>query len=88
MPNSVLTELHLINNNFYPKATKILTDGLMKSQCKLEALGLVLYSFFVVSTNLSHLVKISKNRNDPNYSTIQENIAPVLLYDQFFSPCL
>ncbi|XP_045893172.1 NLR family CARD domain-containing protein 3-like [Micropterus dolomieu] len=39
MPNSVLTELHLINNIFYDKGTKILTDGL-NSQCKLEALSL------------------------------------------------
>ncbi|KAK2833659.1 hypothetical protein Q5P01_017548 [Channa striata] len=40
MPNSVLTELHLINNVFCEKRTKILIDGLNKSQCKLEALSL------------------------------------------------
>ncbi|XP_026217000.1 protein NLRC3-like isoform X2 [Anabas testudineus] len=40
MPNSVLTELHLINNRFYDKSTRILIDGLLKSQCKLEALSL------------------------------------------------
>ncbi|XP_041812999.1 NACHT, LRR and PYD domains-containing protein 3-like isoform X2 [Chelmon rostratus] len=39
MPNSVLTELHLINCNFY-EGTKILTDALTNCQCKLEALCL------------------------------------------------
>ncbi|XP_029293939.1 NLR family CARD domain-containing protein 3-like [Cottoperca gobio] len=40
MPNSALTELHLINSTFPEKGTKILIDGLNKSQCKLEALSL------------------------------------------------
>lgn len=41
MPNSVLTELHLVNNNFYDRGTRSLIDGLSKSQCKLKALRLV-----------------------------------------------
>ncbi|XP_076608363.1 NACHT, LRR and PYD domains-containing protein 3-like [Chaetodon auriga] len=40
MPNSVLTELHLTNSTFYEKGTKILMDGLINCQCKLEALSL------------------------------------------------
>ncbi|XP_039977155.1 NLR family CARD domain-containing protein 3-like isoform X1 [Xiphias gladius] len=38
MPNSVLTELHLMNNTFYEKGIKFLTDGLINS--KIEALSL------------------------------------------------
>ncbi|XP_027141440.1 NACHT, LRR and PYD domains-containing protein 3 isoform X3 [Larimichthys crocea] len=40
MPNSVLTELHLTNSEFYEKGTKILIDGLINAQCQLEALSL------------------------------------------------
>nr|XP_046271083.1 NLR family CARD domain-containing protein 3-like isoform X2 [Scatophagus argus]XP_046271084.1 NLR family CARD domain-containing protein 3-like isoform X2 [Scatophagus argus]XP_046271085.1 NLR family CARD domain-containing protein 3-like isoform X2 [Scatophagus argus]XP_046271086.1 NLR family CARD domain-containing protein 3-like isoform X2 [Scatophagus argus] len=40
MPNSVLTELHMINSIFYDEGTKILIDGLMDSQCTLKALSL------------------------------------------------
>ncbi|XP_075942626.1 NACHT, LRR and PYD domains-containing protein 3-like isoform X2 [Anarhichas minor] len=39
MHNSVLTELHLINNFFDDKGAEILIDGLLNSQCKLEALS-------------------------------------------------
>ncbi|XP_068564288.1 NLR family CARD domain-containing protein 3-like [Cebidichthys violaceus] len=39
MPNSVLTELHLINNVFDDSDAEILIDGLLNSQCKLEALS-------------------------------------------------
>ncbi|XP_044188180.1 NLR family CARD domain-containing protein 3-like [Thunnus albacares] len=39
MPNSVLTELHLMNSTFTGDA-EILTDGLINSQCKLEAFSL------------------------------------------------
>ncbi|XP_017297536.1 NLR family CARD domain-containing protein 3 isoform X2 [Kryptolebias marmoratus] len=39
MPHSVLIELHLINCTFNDKGTKILSDGLKNSQCKLEALS-------------------------------------------------
>lgn len=41
MPNSVLTELHLMNSDFYDKTIKSLIDGLINSQCKLQALRLV-----------------------------------------------
>ncbi|XP_040919008.1 NACHT, LRR and PYD domains-containing protein 12-like isoform X2 [Toxotes jaculatrix] len=40
MPNSVLTELHLMNGRFYGEAAKILKDGLKNSQAKLEVLSL------------------------------------------------
>ncbi|XP_071330240.1 NLR family CARD domain-containing protein 3-like isoform X2 [Trachinotus anak] len=40
MPNSALTELHLMNNHICAKTTSILTDGLMNSQAKLEAFSL------------------------------------------------
>ncbi|KAM6913353.1 NACHT, LRR and PYD domains-containing protein 3-like [Lycodopsis pacificus] len=40
MQNSVLTELHLMNNFFDDKGAEILIDGLLNSQCKLEALSL------------------------------------------------
>ncbi|KAM4531484.1 NACHT, LRR and PYD domains-containing protein 3-like isoform 2-T3 [Odontesthes bonariensis] len=40
MPHSVVSELHLINNLFYEKGIKILADGLINAQCKLEALSL------------------------------------------------
>ncbi|XP_073350799.1 NACHT, LRR and PYD domains-containing protein 3-like isoform X1 [Pagrus major] len=40
MPNSPLTELHLLNSLFVSNATPMLIDGLMNCQCKLEALSL------------------------------------------------
>ncbi|XP_054464268.1 NLR family CARD domain-containing protein 3-like [Anoplopoma fimbria] len=40
MPNSVLTELHLMDDFFDDKGADILIDGLLNSQCKLEALSL------------------------------------------------
>ncbi|XP_023252915.1 protein NLRC3-like [Seriola lalandi dorsalis] len=40
MPNSVLTELHLMNNTIWGESTSILSDALMNSQAKLEALSL------------------------------------------------
>lgn len=55
MPNSVLTELHLINCNFY-EGTKILTDALTNCQCKLEALWLVKQYFFYFIVLLLYLV--------------------------------
>lgn len=48
MPNSVLTELHLTNSEFYEKGTKILIDGLINAQCQLEALRLVKLIYFIV----------------------------------------
>ncbi|XP_029015536.3 NLR family CARD domain-containing protein 3-like [Betta splendens] len=40
MPNSMLTELHLLNNDIYDKGTTILIDGIKKCSCKLQALSL------------------------------------------------
>ncbi|XP_036944967.1 NACHT, LRR and PYD domains-containing protein 3-like isoform X2 [Acanthopagrus latus] len=40
MPNSPLTELHLINSVFVPSGTQVLIDGLMNCQCELQALSL------------------------------------------------
>lgn len=40
MPNSVLTELHLIINVFYGESSKILADGLRHARCELQALSL------------------------------------------------
>ncbi|XP_049417647.1 NLR family CARD domain-containing protein 3-like isoform X1 [Epinephelus fuscoguttatus] len=40
MPNSVLTELHLTNCVFYENALESFIEGLLNSQCKLEALSL------------------------------------------------
>ncbi|XP_022612695.1 NLR family CARD domain-containing protein 3-like isoform X2 [Seriola dumerili] len=40
MPNSVLTELHLMNNTVWGQSISILSDALMNSQAKLEALSL------------------------------------------------
>ncbi|KAM6905351.1 NACHT, LRR and PYD domains-containing protein 3-like [Xenentodon cancila] len=40
MPNSVLTELHLINSTFPERGVEILAGALIKAQCKLEAFSL------------------------------------------------
>ncbi|XP_067472245.1 NLR family CARD domain-containing protein 3-like isoform X1 [Thunnus thynnus] len=40
MPNSALTELHLMNVELFQQYVKILIDGLINSQCKLEAFSL------------------------------------------------
>ncbi|XP_039977164.1 protein NLRC3-like isoform X2 [Xiphias gladius] len=71
MPNSVLTELHLMNNTFYEKGIKFLTDGLINS--KIEALSLshnnltekgcrVLAS--ALSSKPSHLREVDLSYND------------------------
>ncbi|XP_070779704.1 NLR family CARD domain-containing protein 3-like [Enoplosus armatus] len=59
MQNSVLTELHLINNYCHEKGEKILTDGLRNSQCKLEALSLSDTRF--TQENLEKLVSALKS---------------------------
>ncbi|XP_061567583.1 NLR family CARD domain-containing protein 3-like isoform X2 [Cololabis saira] len=40
MPNSVLTQLHLVNNIFIDDGVEILTSALINIQCKLEAFSL------------------------------------------------
>ncbi|XP_069566140.1 NLR family CARD domain-containing protein 3-like [Brachyistius frenatus] len=43
MPDSVLTELHLTNCAITDTSIEILSDGLLNSKCKLEALSLFVY---------------------------------------------
>ena len=59
MPNSVLTELHLLNSTFEEKGVKILAGALIKAQCKLEALRFVKHFHgFVITSLFPHPVHV------------------------------
>ncbi|XP_061568272.1 LOW QUALITY PROTEIN: NLR family CARD domain-containing protein 3-like [Cololabis saira] len=57
MPNSVLTELHLVNNDYSDNHIHILANALVNAQCQLEALSLSGYGVSLVLNQLAPNIK-------------------------------